>query len=107
MQPLTLDSYVVRKAGLVHSEIDGEVVALDVSAGTCFGLNEVGSRVWQLLDRARAVAEICNCLSSEYAVDRVTLENDVFELLQRLVEERLVEVSAPEVSAGGGLAGDR
>ena len=46
---------VALKDGAVSAEIDGEVVALDVNTGICYGLDPIGSNIWRLLETPRTV----------------------------------------------------
>ncbi len=43
---------------VVFRDLDGEAVILDLVSGTYFGLNEVGTRVWRLVDEGRDAAQI-------------------------------------------------
>ncbi len=84
---------VIRKtADLLESDVHGEIVALNVDKGQCYGLNEVGSRVWRLLDRPMTLQEICSNLQSEYEVDPEMCREEVSRLLGELQSEGLVEV---------------
>src|SRR4051794_26561237 len=60
---------VSRKEGLVEAEVDGEIVALHVDNGTCYGFNGTASAVWRMLDRPRRLDEICEGLVGEYEVE--------------------------------------
>lgn len=80
-----------RLPGTVTSEIDGELVALNVAKGTCYGLNAIATRVWNLILDAKSLEEICSVLIAEYAVDDQTCRTDVGQLLEDLVGEELVE----------------
>jgi hypothetical protein len=73
------------------AEIDGQLVALDIKAGVCFGLNEVATHIWKLLDRHRAVPDLCDALVGIYEVDRKTCEEQTRALLHELVDAGLVE----------------
>ena len=53
---LSLETVVTRIGGVLEAEVDGEVVALDIEKGTCYGLNKVGSRVWRLIAALRELA---------------------------------------------------
>jgi hypothetical protein len=89
--PLSPASRVVRGDGFIDAEVDGEVVALNIEKGTCYGLNKVGSRIWHLLGKPISIKEICAALISEYDVDAGVCERQVFELLQELRAEGLVQ----------------
>ena len=69
---LSANSVVSRKAGIIEAEIEGEVVALNIETGTCYGLNQVGSRIWHMLATSPRVGDICKALLAEYAVGRLT-----------------------------------
>ncbi len=84
-------SSVVRHADVVDLETDGEIVAMNMDAGTCFGLNKVGSRIWKLIESPARVADVCAVLVQEYDVDAATCEQQVVEMLEGLKAERLVD----------------
>ena len=71
-------------------EVAGEAVLLDLETEKYFGLNTVGLRVWQLLQRSGDPGEIFRTLASEYSVDPDTLAADLQDLLQRLRQAGLV-----------------
>jgi hypothetical protein len=89
---ISLDSMVVASDGQVSSEIGEEVAILDLKAGTYYGLDSVGARVWELIQRPKSVGEIRNVLLEEYEVEPKRCERDLLALLQTLVNEGLVEV---------------
>lgn len=73
---------ISRVDGVVEAEIDGERVLLAPSSLTYFGLNYVGSRVWDLVgdegkDRAELITELC----AEFDIDLRTCELDVTDFL--------------------------
>jgi hypothetical protein len=67
-----------------------EIVILDLAAGTYFGLDPVGARIWQLMGEGRTLAEICATMLEEYEVEREQLEVDVLRLAAELLERGLV-----------------
>ena len=62
---LSATSIVTRTDGIVDAEVDGEVVALNIDKGTCYGLNKVGSRIWTTIARPTQVGAMCEKLMSE------------------------------------------
>ena len=71
----------------------GEAAILNLKNGIYYGLDPVGSRVWNLLQQPRSVAEIRDILSTEYDVDVARLETDLRDLLTQLADNQLVEIS--------------
>lgn len=75
---------------VVSREVGGDAVLLDLNAGTYFSLDPIGARMWELIGRGASVAAICDELVQEYDVSRETLQADVIELCDKLLEEKLV-----------------
>jgi Coenzyme PQQ synthesis protein D (PqqD) len=79
---------IARAPHVVSTEASGETVLLDVRRGQYHTLNEVGSRVWDLLRVGTTVGEIVRAIREEYEIpadwpaDRV--EQDVRALLTQL-----------------------
>lgn len=74
-------------------EVAGEAVLLDLDSEKYFGLNAVGLRIWQLLQRSADPGEIFRTLAAEYDVEPATLAADLQDLLQRLRKAGLVNAS--------------
>lgn len=79
-------------ANVLAKELSGEVVLLDLTSGTYFGLDNVGARAWQLLAQGLTLAATCEQMATEYDVDRHTLEADVLALVNQLQQRALVNV---------------
>ncbi|MEW6637015.1 MAG: lasso peptide biosynthesis PqqD family chaperone [Actinomycetota bacterium] len=89
---ISRDSTVVASRDQVSSDLGGEAAILDLKGGTYYGLDEVGHRIWGLIQQPRSVREIRDVLVEEYDVEPDRCERDVVALLQRLADEGLVEV---------------
>jgi hypothetical protein len=89
-------TFVVRATGFASAEVDGEVVALNLDKGMCYGLNRIGSRIWRELETPIAVADLCARLLREYRVDLETCEREVIGLLRELCAEGLIETRASQ-----------
>ncbi|HEY7792059.1 MAG TPA: PqqD family protein [Vicinamibacterales bacterium] len=81
--------FVVSEA-VVARELDGEMVLLDLDSGTYFGLDRVGTRMWQILVDGASADDIVDRLFAEYDVPRETLQHDVLRLLEQLRAKGLV-----------------
>ena len=82
---------VARSKGFVDAAIDDEVVILSIEHGICYGLNRVGSRIWNLLAKPARIGDLCATLLAEYRVDASACEYQVVDLLEELRAEGLVE----------------
>ena len=72
--------------------LDDEMVLLNLDTETYFGLDEVGARMLEALRSAPSVDAAVAELTEEYDVEEATLRQDVMALLERLVENGLVEL---------------
>ena len=77
---------------VLFQEVSGEMVLLDLSSESYFGLDAVGARSWGLLESGATVGEVVDTLMGEYEVERETLEADVGAWLERLFEAGLIRV---------------
>lgn len=79
----------------VFRDLDGEAVILDLDAGTYYGLNETGTRIWQLLAEGRDEEAIAATLTAEYDVRLEDARHHVATLIGDLLARRLI-LPAPE-----------
>ncbi|TMJ12049.1 MAG: PqqD family protein [Alphaproteobacteria bacterium] len=84
---------VTRTEGLIEAEVDGEIVALHVETGTCYGFNLPATRIWALLERPMTVEELSAALAEEFEGDAGEIERDVRDLVEDLRKDGLVSVS--------------
>jgi hypothetical protein len=74
---------------IVARQIAGEFILVPIrqSAGeveSIYTLNEVGTRIWQLLDGERSLTEIRDALVVEFKVGEEEAETDLVEFIQGL-----------------------
>ncbi len=93
-----LDTVVTPSEELVSSDLDGETVMMSIENGQYYGLDEIGSRVWALIEEPRSVSELCDVLVEEYEVAREQCEQDVLAFLNELAEDNLVKVADTSVA---------
>jgi hypothetical protein len=77
---------------VLFQEIEGECVLLDMTSEQYFGLDDVGTKIWQLLVTDGDTARVVSTLTHVYDVDEVTLRNDVANLIRELSEKGLVKI---------------
>lgn len=80
---------VMRQPDVIHAEVDGEVVLMDVESGRYHGLDSVGSVIWRQLESPVIVGQLVSDLETDFDGDRETIESDVFQFLEKLVEQNL------------------
>jgi DNA-binding transcriptional regulator GbsR (MarR family) len=91
---------IARREGLIEAEVDGELVALHVENGTCYGFNGTATRVWSLLAEPMTLDELCGALTAEFDVDAETCRADVSELLRELESDGLIDIEGALPATG-------
>jgi hypothetical protein len=91
--PLQSSATVVAcRDGFIEAEIDDEIVALSIERGTCYGMNRVGSRIWNLLANPIQISDLCATLIAVYRVEAHVCERQVLDLLEELRAEGLIAI---------------
>lgn len=91
------DQFAVHPSVLCR-QLSGETVLLNLESGVYYGLDPVGTRVWQLLLQGQTIAEICGTMIDEYDVAPDVLRDDVLRLVGELRERGIV---TPRASVQG------
>lgn len=87
-----LKQRVILSPEALFQDISGEGVILDLKSASYFGLDEVGVRMWQLLQADTSLQAACDVLLTEYDVEAQQLEQDLLKLLAQLSDAGLVSV---------------
>jgi hypothetical protein len=87
---LSLDSRLRRKDQILNQRASETQILLNLDGGRYYALDEVGHRVWELCDGTRSVSQIIGTVCEEYDAPLETIEADVLELLQDLMNEKLL-----------------
>lgn len=73
-------------------EVDGEMVLLDMESENYFGLDEVGTAIWQEMQEKETLQEVLETLLEQYEVEEEVLKRDLLDFVEKLQESGLVEV---------------
>lgn len=76
----------------------GDVVILGLQDGMYFELNEVGARIWELIQTPHSIQAIVAVILDEYDVPRDQCEADIVALANDLIARGLVEVKDGHVT---------
>jgi len=76
----------------LYREVQGEAVLLQLDNGEYFGLDEVATRIWQLLVANSDLDAVRDALVNEYDVAEDEATNDLARLVDELISKHLLEV---------------
>jgi hypothetical protein len=75
---------------VLTQEVGGETVILDLKSESYFGLDEISTRIWQLLQENKDLQTITSTMLDEYNVQEKKLEEDIQTLLAQLNDAGLI-----------------
>ena len=92
MQSITLAHRASRSDDVLFQDIGGEAVLLDLASERYFGLNEVGTRIWQLIEAALPLQDVHRALCEEFDAEASQIERDMLALVGALADAGLITV---------------
>lgn len=80
-----------RPERFAETEIDDEVVVMDLSSGHFFSLRETGLEIWNMIDGTRDRAGITTELADAYGMPDSAIADDVAAFLDQVLAAGLIE----------------
>ena len=77
---------------LLASDLDEEIIFMNLDSGDYIGINDVGATIWKLIEQPRSVEDIVQHLLEEYEVERSICEEKTIEFLLLLQTENMLEI---------------
>ena len=99
-------TYYKKDESMVTRKIADEVILVPVKQNVVdmrcmYTLNEVGSRIWELINGGTSVKAIASVLAQEYKVEAGQVEGDILDFLRQLEEIGAVTLMASINQKGG------
>jgi hypothetical protein len=69
-----------------------ETILLNLNTERYLGLDSVGTRMWKVLTEAPSIQAACDMLVNEYQVTPESLQLDLDEFVDTLLEQGLIEI---------------
>jgi hypothetical protein len=96
MNAIKNNTIIKRNPELVSSDVDGEKVMMSIENGEYFGLDPVGTRIWELIENPIEVNSLIEQLLEEFDVSRELCEQDTLEFLEHLFDKKLLILNPPQ-----------
>ena len=93
---LNAATVVQRVDTVMSNSVDGDLVMMDVERGSYYGLDRIGTDIWNRLEKPTSVRALCEALRTVYRVEPATCERDVLHLLGQMHDAGLIRVMGPE-----------
>lgn len=86
------ETVVKRNPEMITNEVDGELVMMSIENGEYYGLDEIGSRIWELIETPLSLKELVTKLIEEFEVTEEECMADTLDFISELNERNLVLV---------------
>jgi hypothetical protein len=87
------NSIVTWSTDAVATEVNDEIVLMNLERDRCYGLGSTGSDIWRRLREPIQVSDLVTQLWSEYDSAPGQIESDVLRTLNEFAAEGLIQVS--------------
>jgi len=91
-QKIRDDTIITRIREVATADMEGETVMINIENGKYYGIDPVGSRIWELLTDPQSTATLVERLCDEYEVEPERCKEDVLAFLNYLWGEALVRL---------------
>jgi hypothetical protein len=89
---ISMKSKIVRSSDPIAEPVDDELVMADIDAGKYYGLNDIGTAIWQNLETQITVEDLCKRLCESYEVTTEQCAAEVMAFLEDLASRSLIHV---------------
>jgi len=90
---MTNESIIERNDELLSSDMDDELVMMDLESNNYYGLNKVGKDIWEKIEEPTTLEELCSDLIKKYNVSFDKCKEDITPFLEKLQEMNIVKIS--------------
>lgn len=89
-----LNKFIIKNyKTIAYRIIDGQAIIIDLKENTFNILNDVATRIWELVDGRTKVKEIVDKIYKEFEVSRDRLEKDCLVLVNQMMDRGLITLS--------------
>lgn len=89
---ISLGTIVVAASEQVSTRLDNETVLLELKKGTYYGLNAVGTVIWEMIQQPQSVEALYSAVLNQYNVEPETCKRDVLRLIEEMQVAGLLEI---------------
>ncbi len=90
---LEITTNITRHPDMLSAEIGGEAVMMSIENGAYFGLNPIATRIWDLIEQPKTIAELIQTITDEYDVSAEQAADDVQEFVAEMIERGIAQVA--------------
>jgi transcription initiation factor TFIIIB Brf1 subunit/transcription initiation factor TFIIB len=90
MEGMNLNKVIKKDKEIEYKILEGETLIFVPKKGNFYRLNEVGTRIWQLIDGKRTIKEIIKRVYKEFDVSKERVESNIIEFIDKIKKKGLL-----------------
>ena len=99
MSALLDDTTLIHGEDVVFRNLEGEAVLVHLKAGIYFGLDEVGTRIWEWIGEHGQLGAVLDAIVANFEVSKEQAREDLVRLIEQLLENDLVRTEPAAAGA--------
>ncbi|WP_420644421.1 lasso peptide biosynthesis PqqD family chaperone [Candidatus Leptofilum sp.] len=92
MKNLAITSKIIRSDEFITSTVENEVVMMSLEKGNYYGLDSIGSFIWENISEPTNVETLCQKLAEAFDVGLAQCQTDVLAFLTELLQEDMIRI---------------
>lgn len=84
---LSPSTQIMRDPDIIATDMDGETVMMSIEQGQYYGLDGIGSFLWEQLAVPASLEELCQRVLQAFEIDETTCRADVSAFVEDLIEK--------------------
>jgi len=93
MKTIYVNSLVQRTdSNLIISELDNDLVMMDIESGSYLSLNKTGRIIWKQLVQPTLVADLIKNLVNRFSVDEKTCTEETLDFLNKIAGQKALAI---------------
>jgi hypothetical protein len=89
----TGDTMIARSGTALSTEVDGEAVLIGIETGRYYGLDAIGTAIWNRIEQPCSIDALCAGLAEEFEGDPAVIEEETRAFIDLLVERDLARAA--------------
>jgi len=89
---IDINTNVQRISNVLSNQIDGETILLSIENGEYYGMENIGSRIWELLENPVSIQNILKYLLDEFDVSKEQCTIDTLKFVNKLIDKNLINI---------------
>ncbi|MFA7042859.1 MAG: PqqD family peptide modification chaperone [Bacteroidales bacterium] len=93
MKTISIDSLVQRKdSNLIISELDDDLIMMDMESGSYLSLNKTGRIIWEQLEQPVLVGDLIQQLMKRFSIDEKTCTTETIAFLNKIAGQKALRI---------------